>query len=160
MVEKKVEPKKQVEPRQTNSQGSTTQAEVVGLLASILTEVQKQVLRPPPAPLTGAALTALDLFTGIGAALRLQPLPPIITLIAIPFEVSSPQEVTLTWTSQFAENVVITNSANTAVFPATPVSGGSTSVFVSERTTFTATAVGLCGSATDQATVTFNGIIE
>jgi hypothetical protein len=144
---------KNIQPRQPSSPEPETKPVVVN-------DVQQQVRRKTPAPLSGAALEALDRFTQIGAALGLQPLPPIITLIAIPRKVSSPQEpVTLTWTSQFAEKVSITNNVDTAVLLATPVSGGSIEFFVSSTRTFTATAIGPCGSATATVNVDFGGVI-
>jgi len=143
-----------VESRQPSSLSQSSPQEVVDLLTSILKEVRSQVLLktpiPTPPPLTGAALTALDLFAEIGAALALQPLPTI-TLTA-----SSTQlpvgggTATLTWTSTAAQTVSIDHD----IGDVTPVAGGSKDVFVSSTTTVTATARGPCGPpSTSSATV-------
>ena len=123
--------------------------DVVNLLTSILTEVQKQVSRKTPSPLAGKALEALDgkalealdLFAEIGAALGLQPLPTII-LTARPLQLGiGGGMVTFEWTSTAAQTV----SIDPDVGDVTPAAGGSRDVFVSSTTTFTATARGPCG---------------
>src|SRR5918992_196409 len=151
MIEKKVEPEKQVEPRQTSGQGSTTQADVVKLLASILNEVQQQVLTKTPKPLEGAALQAVEQFREIVAALALQPLP---TITLTPQQTPTPLpsgggKAKLIWSSTNAQTVSIDQN----IGEVKPAADGSIEVVVEATTTFTATAKGPCGSATDTATV-------
>jgi hypothetical protein len=154
MVEKKEEPEKQAEPRQTSGQGSTTQAGVVELLASILNQVQQQVQNKTPKPLEGAALQAVEQFREIMAALALQPLPTI-TLKAEPTEFGvGGGTAKLSWTSTDAQTV----SLDQNVGEVGPAAGGSIEVFVAATTTFTATAKGPCGSAAAKAPVTVAGL--
>lgn len=133
----------------TRPSDSTTQT-VVELLTSILNEVQKQVQSKTPPPLAGEAQVAVDLFTEIGAALALQPLPTI-TLTAQPNQFGVNGGTTrLTWAAIDAELV----SIDPNVGEVTPVAGGFIEVVVVATTTFTATAIGPCGNATASATVT------
>lgn len=122
---------------------------VVDLLTSILNEVQKQVQSKTPKPLEGTALRAVDQFREIGAALALQP-RPTITLKAEPtgFGVSG-GTAKLIWSSTEAQTVSIDQN----VGEVTPAAGGLIEVSVLATTTFTATAKGLCASATAIATV-------
>jgi hypothetical protein len=150
----KVMIEKNVQPRQPSGESPTTQP-VIDLLTSILNEVRSQVLlKTPtltPTPLTGDALTALNLFTEIGAALGLQPLPTIkLTATPDTFPASG-GKATLTWTLTAAQTVSIDNG----VGDVTPVAGD-TGIIVSvpSTTTYTATATGPCGSAQATAKVT------
>ena len=162
MIEKKVEPEKQAEPRQTSGPGSTTQEDVVKLLASILNQVQRQVQSTTPkALLEGAVLQAVEQFREISAALVLQP-PPKITLTADPssFGVNG-GAAKLTWSSTDAQTVSIVGvekpvgggGAVRDIGEVKPAAGGFIEIFVGVTTTFTATAKGPCGSATGEATV-------
>jgi hypothetical protein len=155
MIEKKVEPEKQAEPRQTSGPGSTTQEDVVKLLASILNQVQQQVQSTTPKALEGAALQAVEQFREIVAALALQP-RPTITLKADP---PRGDTVTLTWFSTAAQTVSIVQTVGGVTTPLgelTPPEGGSKDFSGTELTTFTATAKGPCASAAASVTVTFS----
>jgi hypothetical protein len=132
MIEKKVEPEKQIEPPQTSGQGSTTQADVVKLLASILNEVQRQVQSKTPKPLEGVALQAVEQFREIVAALALQP-RPTITLIAVPDKFEFGGGTTrLTWSSTDAQTVSLDkkefDKETVKVQELTPAAGGSIDV--------------------------------
>jgi hypothetical protein len=140
---------KNVKGRQTSSQDSTTQT-VVDLLASILGEVQKQVVSKTPTPLTNAAQEAVELFTEIDAALQLLPVPTAITLEAKPNALSEPGRTTLAWTSTHAFEV----SINQNIGVVKPVASGSIDVQVQSSTDFTATARSLSRIATATARVT------
>jgi hypothetical protein len=137
--------------KKTLTGGSEPSTEsVVKLLASILSEVQKQVLRKTPKPLEGAALQAVDLFRKISAAIALQP-PPTITLTADPTKVPDDGgNVSLRWTSTNAQTVSIDQN----VGEVKPTAEGSIEVLVTSRTKFTATAKGPCASRTADVTVT------
>jgi hypothetical protein len=140
----------------TGSSQSSTES-VVKLLASILDEVQKQVLRKTPKELEGVALQAVEQFKEIEAALALRPLPTI-TLRAeqnpnpLPFEGGKAK---LIWTSTDA----LTVSIDQNVGEVEPTAGGSIEVFVEATKTFRATAKGPCGSASDEATVFVQGVL-
>jgi hypothetical protein len=127
---------------------------VVKLLASILTEVQKQVLRKTPKPLEGAALEAVERFRDISAAIALQQRPTFTTLRADPPTLpSGGGKVSLIWSSTNAQTV----SINQNVGKVEPAASGSIEVSVATTTEFTATAKGACGTtATQTATVTVN----
>lgn len=129
---------------------------VVNLLASILSEVQKQIQSKTPKSLEGKALEAVDQFREIAAALALQPLPTI-TLKAEQSQTPLPfggGKAKLIWSSTNAQTVSIDQN----VGEVEPAAGGSIEVFVAATTTFTATAKGPCGSATGIATVPVAGI--
>lgn len=128
---------------------------VVDLLASILSEVHKQVASNAPPPLDGDAVQAIQLFREIRAALGLKPAPRIF-FKAEPSALPVGGGVAkLTWTSTDAQAVVIDQT----VGEVTPTAGGSVAVNVLTTTTFTATAVNPCGSATAPATVTVATVV-
>ncbi|UFS71444.1 hypothetical protein LPW11_04420 [Geomonas sp. RF6] len=123
---------------------------VVDLLASILGEVQKQVLCKTPLPLTGEAARAVEAFREITGALTLQSLPAV-TLQAQPTEHGVNGGISrITWSAAAADAVSITPG----IGEVTPAAGGTVSVNVATTTTFTATATNACGSATASVTVT------
>jgi hypothetical protein len=131
---------------------------VVDLLASILSEVQNQVLSKTPKPLEGAALRAVEQFREISAALALQR-RPTITLLN-----DSPQggTVTLRWSSTDAQTVSIdqeVGGVTTSLGELTPPAGGSKQFSGAGTTKFTATAKafapGLC-TKTASVTVTLS----
>lgn len=130
---------------------------VVNLLASILDEVQKQVLRKTPKELEGLALQAVEQFKEIEAALALRPLPTISLRAEqnpnpLPF---GGGKAKLIWTSTNAQTVSIDQN----VGEVEPTAGGFIDIFVEVTTTFRATAKGPCGSATAEATVIVEGIL-
>ena len=127
---------------------------VVDLLASILSEVQNQVLSKTPKPLEGAALRAVELFREISAALALRP-RPTITLTN-----DAPQggTVTLRWSSTGAQTVSIdqeVGGVTTSLGELTPAAGGSKQFSGAGTTKFTATAKAFApGLCTETASVT------
>jgi hypothetical protein len=129
----------------------------VDLLASILSEVQKQVQSNTLPALGEGAQSALDTFTEIVAALALQPLPKI-TLKAEPTQFGVNGGTTkLIWSSTEARKVSIdqkVGNVTTSLGEVKPAANGFIQVTVSATTIFTATAQGPCGSATATATVT------
>ena len=139
--------------KKTVTGGSDPSTEsVVNLLSSILTEVQKQVLRKTPKPLEGAALQAVERFREIVSSLALQPLPTI-KLRADPNTVPPGGKVKLTWESTDAQTV----SIDQGVGEVKPAAGGTIEVTVpSPPLTFTATATHPCGSTTAFASVGSN----
>lgn len=74
---------------------------------------------------------------------------PVVTLAANPAAISAGYPSTLTWTSQFADTLVIDNGIGSVVVP-----NGSTIVFPNVTTTYTITAANDFGSTQAQATVT------
>jgi hypothetical protein len=180
MVEKKEEPEKQAEPRQTSSQESETKR-VADLLTSILNEVRKQVQSETPKPLEGAALEAVAQFKEIGAALDLQ---NMIKLVADPNHIKrdDPKQTTLRWESSTSVTRVSLKSKSLEeeknhddlkppteknhddLKPPTGPGSGATSgavpiAPVDVTTIFTATAVSPCGTATATAMVTVEGSV-
>jgi hypothetical protein len=74
---------------------------------------------------------------------------PEVTLVANPDSITSGYPSTLTWTSNFADTLVLDNGIGSVVVP-----NGSTIVFPTVTTTYTITATNDFGVATAQATVT------
>jgi len=143
------------EPPRQDPETSGQQPEikpVVDLLASILSEVQNQVLSKTPKPLEGAALRAVEQFREISAALALQR-RPTITLTADPPQGGT---VTLRWASTDALTVSIDQTVGNVTTPlgeVTPPASGSKQFSGNGPTTFTATANGACASVTASVTV-------
>jgi hypothetical protein len=163
-------PKKAAAEKKTGPASPESETKpVADLLISILNDVQEQVqtraaIAAPTAaeePLQGKALEAVKQFQEIVTALALG---PTVTLTAVPTEIDNlQQEITLTWSSTFADTVSISRDDGEPQIPAEPAARGFKKVFLRlveppDTTTFTATATGLfCGSATAQAAVIFTG---
>lgn len=143
------------EPPRQDPETSGQQPEikpVVDLLASILGEVQNQVLNKTPKPLEGAALRAVEQFREISGALALQR-APTVTLRA-----DSPQggTVTLRWASTDALTVSIDQTVGNVTTPlgeVTPPASGSKQFSGNGPTTFTATAKSAFCTAKNSVTV-------
>jgi hypothetical protein len=147
------------EPPRRDSESSGQQPEikpVVDLLASILSEVQKQVQSKAPPPLAEGAQVAVEKFTEISAALALQP-SATITLRADPAQFGiNGGTAKLIWSSSQARRVSIdqkVGDVTTSLGEVKPAANGFIEVNVLATTIFTATAQGPCGSATASATV-------
>lgn len=74
---------------------------------------------------------------------------PVVTLTANPSSISAGYPSTLTWTSSFADTLVLDNGIGSVVVP-----DGATIVFPTVTTTYTITATNAFGVVTAQATVT------
>lgn len=161
---------KKVEPRQTSSRDSTTQAvstqAVVDLLTSILNDVQNRVQSETPTPLEGKAVEAVEQFREIGAALQLQRRPTIDLIAEAKTDpTTGTVTVTLTWTSSTEAQPVsvsidqqVEGEEVKSLGKGLAANGSMPDISVSKTTTFTATAKGLCSSTPDRETVAVGNV--
>ncbi|MBR9984474.1 MAG: hypothetical protein KFF68_01065, partial [Desulfosarcina sp.] len=102
-----------------------------------------------PAETTTYTLTATGSggITSASVTVTVIPLPPKVTLTADPVEIACGESTTLTWSSQWADQIVIDPGIGTVV-PA-----GLMQAFPQSDTTYTITATGPAGTATASAMV-------